>query len=60
MIPTTEVEGAKQLIIRTNRWFHRPGSDKGAAVALVDTLDFCGLARRGELALGLRLRHHIG
>jgi hypothetical protein len=52
----------QQLIIRTKRWFHRPGSDEGAAVALVDTLDFCGPARRGELALGLgpRLRQDIG
>ena len=54
MVPTTGVEGAKQLIIRTKRWFHSPESDAGAAVALVDTVDLCGPARRGESALGPR------
>lgn len=54
MVPTTGVEGAKQLIIRTKRWFRSPESDEEAAVALVDTADFCGPARRGESALGPR------
>lgn len=54
MVPTTGVEGAKQLIIRTKRWFRSPESDEEAAVALVDTVDFCGPARRGESALGPR------